>query len=77
MRKSRFTESQIIGILKAVEAGRLVKDVCREHSVSEATYSYAHRGLARARAQKHRKNTSTRKERNHYRSFEHAIITIS
>lgn len=38
MRKSRFTETQIIGILKAVEAGRLVKDVCREHSVSEATY---------------------------------------
>jgi len=38
MRKSRFTETQIIGILKSVEAGRLVKDVCREHSVSEATY---------------------------------------
>lgn len=38
MRKSRFTETQIIGILKAVEAGRLVKDVCREHSFSEATY---------------------------------------
>jgi hypothetical protein len=28
MRKSRFTETQNIGILKAVEAGRLVKDVC-------------------------------------------------
>jgi putative transposase len=38
MRKSRFTETQIIGSLKSVEAGRLVKDVCREHSVSEATY---------------------------------------
>lgn len=38
MRKSRFTESQIIAILKAVEAGRTVKDVCREHGVSEATY---------------------------------------
>ena len=38
MRKSRFTESQIITILKAVEAGRTVKDVCREHGVSEATY---------------------------------------
>lgn len=38
MRKSRFTEHQIIAILKAVEAGRTVKEVCREHGVSEATY---------------------------------------
>jgi len=38
MRKSRFSENQIIGILKSVEAGRLVKDVCREHGISDATY---------------------------------------
>lgn len=38
MRKSRFTEHQIIAILKEVEKGRAVKDVCREHLVSEATY---------------------------------------
>jgi len=38
MRKSRFSESQIIGILKAVEAGRQVKEVCREHGISDATY---------------------------------------
>jgi len=38
MRKSRFTETQIISILKAVEADRTVKDVCREFGVSEATY---------------------------------------
>ena len=38
MRKSKFSENQIIGILKSVEAGRLVKDVCREHSISDATY---------------------------------------
>jgi putative transposase len=38
MRKSKFSENQIITILKAVEAGRTVRDVCREHEVSEATY---------------------------------------
>ncbi len=38
MGKSRFSETQIITILKDVEKGRTVKDVCREHSVSEATY---------------------------------------
>lgn len=38
MRKSRFTESQIVQILKEVEGGRKVKEVCREHSISDATY---------------------------------------
>ena len=38
MRKSRFSESQIVRILKEVEGGRRVKEVCREHSISDATY---------------------------------------
>ncbi len=38
MRKSKFTEYQIVKILKAVEGGRAVTDVCREHGVSSATY---------------------------------------
>lgn len=38
MRKSRFTESQIVNTLKQVEGGRQVKDVCRELGISEATY---------------------------------------
>ena len=38
MKRSKFSEHQIIAMLKAVEAGRSVKDVCREHEVSEATY---------------------------------------
>lgn len=38
MRKSRFSESQIVSVLKQVEGGRTVKDVCREHGVSENTY---------------------------------------
>lgn len=38
MKKSRFSESQIVGILKEVEGGRSVKEVCREYGFSDATY---------------------------------------
>ena len=38
MRKKRFSEEQIIGVLKAAEAGMAVKEVCRQHGVTEATY---------------------------------------
>jgi putative transposase len=38
MRKRKFSETQIIAILKAVEAGKTVRDVCREHEISDATY---------------------------------------
>jgi len=38
MKKTRFTENQIIGILKQGEAGVKVKDICREHGISDATY---------------------------------------
>ncbi len=37
MRKARFTEHQIIAVLKSVESGRTVKDVCREAGISEAS----------------------------------------
>ena len=38
MKKTRFTETQIIKILKEVEGGRMVKEVCREYGISDATY---------------------------------------
>ena len=38
MRKRRFSETQIVRILKEVEGGRTAKDVCRENSSSETTY---------------------------------------
>ncbi len=38
MKKTRFTEGQIVSILKSADAGMKVKDLCREHGISEATY---------------------------------------
>jgi putative transposase len=38
MKKSQFTEEQILRILKQVEGGRTIADVCREHGISDATY---------------------------------------
>lgn len=38
MKKSRFTESQIISILKEADTGMKVDDICRKHGISNATY---------------------------------------
>ncbi len=38
MKKSRFTDSQIMAVLKQSEAGMPVPDLCREHGVSTATF---------------------------------------
>jgi len=38
MKKSRYTEEQIIAILKQHEAGVKTADLCREHGISDATF---------------------------------------
>jgi putative transposase len=38
MKTSRFTDSQIINILKEAEAGKPVPDLCREHGMSSASF---------------------------------------
>ena len=38
MKKSRFTETQIVSILKQADSGMLVKDLCRQAGISQPTY---------------------------------------
>lgn len=38
MKKSRFSDGQIIAVVKQAEGGRLVPDLCREHGISSATF---------------------------------------
>ena len=38
MKGKRFTDEQIIAVLKEVESGAAVKDVCRRHSISEQSF---------------------------------------
>jgi putative transposase len=38
MKKSRFTDSQIIAVLKQAESGTPVPALCREHTISSATF---------------------------------------
>ncbi len=38
MKRGRFTETQIVSILKEADAGVRVKDICRQHGISDATY---------------------------------------
>ncbi|MDI3536272.1 MAG: putative transposase [Bacteroidales bacterium] len=38
MKKTRFTETQIVAILKKQEAGIKTSDICREHGISDTTF---------------------------------------
>lgn len=38
MKRSKYSESQIVGILKEADAGMQVKEICRKYGISDATY---------------------------------------
>ena len=38
MKESRFSEEQIVAVLRQVEMGAKVLDVCRKHGISDATF---------------------------------------
>jgi putative transposase len=38
MKKSKFSESQIIGILKEQESGKALSEICRDHGISQGTF---------------------------------------
>ena len=38
MRRSRFTETQIVAILQEAAAGKKAREICHQHGISEATY---------------------------------------
>ena len=38
MKRSRFTEEQIVSVLKEQEAGQRTADICRKHGISEGTF---------------------------------------
>ena len=65
MHKSKFSEEQIINLLKSVEAGQKVADVCRNNGISEQTYhrwkaKYGGLDVNEARRRKHLEDENRR-----------------
>ena len=60
MKHSRFTDEQIIGILKEQESGMRTADVCRKHGISEATFYKYKSKFGGMEASRHQSGESVR-----------------
>jgi putative transposase len=65
MKKKRFTEEQIIAVLKESEAGAATKELCRKHGISEPTFhnwkaKYAGMTVSEARRLKELESENTK-----------------
>ena len=68
MKRSKFSETQIVAVLKEAEAGVPVKEVCRKHGISDATYynwkaRYGGLGVSELRRLKELEAENTKLER--------------
>ncbi|MBB5358088.1 transposase-like protein [Rhodanobacter sp. ANJX3] len=61
MKKSKFSEEQIVRILKKVEAGAKVGETCRKHGIIEPTY-YLWKNTAKRDHQKGPKGTTAKRD---------------
>ena len=52
MKRARFSEEQIIGILKAAEAAGNIREVCREHNIAAGHDQYSDLGVGLCRRQR-------------------------
>ena len=72
MKRSRYTEEQIIGILKEQEAGVPVAELCRKHGMSDATFynwksKYGGLEVSEAKRLQERPSREARRHRSDYR----------
>ncbi len=68
MKRKRFTEEQIIGVLREHEAGGTAKEICRRHGISEQTFyrwksKYGGMGVSEARRLKALESENARLKR--------------
>jgi len=68
MKKTRYTEEQIVYALRQADSGTVVSDICRQMGISEATFyvwkkKYAHLGVGELRKLKQLEDENTRLKR--------------